>query len=185
MAFDERPASAPTPHRAWLLALPVLVGLIWLGVLAVHAPHGLSQTLKELRGEPPADAGSNPAMADALDIRRGLILHPGERLSPAQSRRLVRIIGAPVNEQSQSEALDVLGLAQRAHALSPSQSQAAQAATLSVLQTSPGPMVRLESARFLGHIGGAASVPALTVLLDDPDPKVQAAARQALTRRQK
>ena len=125
------------------------------------------------------------AQLELLNQRFDLILHPGVKLSRAQHSRLVAIVGSPVNEQSQSEALDVLSLAHRAHLLSPPQSAQAQDAALAVLQTSPGPMVRLESARLLGHLGSAASVPALTLLLADPDPKVQDAARQALARSRK
>ena len=184
--FDERP---PTPtqarRRLRLLVLPVLAALAGLGVLAAHSPHGPSQALREFRGEAPADAGPNRAMADALTIRRSLILHPGVSLSPAQTGQLVAIVGGPANDQSQSEALDVLSLAHRAHALSPPQSTQAQNAALAVLQTSPGPMVRLESARLLGHLGSAASVPALTLLLADTDPKVSDAAKQALARSKK
>lgn len=186
--FDERPTSSPTFRRLRLLALPVLAGLAGFGILAAHSPHSLPKVpamLQELRGEAPAETGSGQAMADTLGIRRGLILHPGVKLSPAQSGTLVQIVGGPVNEQSQSEALDVLSLAQRARALSPPQSQQAQDAALRVLQTSPGPMVRLESARLLGHIGGSGGVSALTALSLDGDPKIQEAARQALARRQK
>jgi len=171
--FDERPPT-PTParRRLRLLVLPVLAALAGLGVLAAHSPHGPSQALREFRGEAPADAGPNRAMADALTI-------------PAQTGQLVAIVGGPANDQSQSEALDVLSLAHRAHALSPPQSTQAQNAALAVLQTSPGPMVRLESARLLGHLGSAASVPALTLLLADTDPKVSDAAKQALARSKK
>jgi|GEM_PF-1250391 len=184
--FDERPPTqTPTRRRLRLLALPVLAGLAGLGVLAAHSPHGPAQTLREFRGEAPVDSGPNRAMADALNIRRSLILHPGVSLSPGQTGKLVAIVGGPANDQSQSEALDVLSLAHRAHALSPPQSTQAQSAALAVLQTSPGPMVRLESARLLGHLGSATSIPALTLLLADADPKVQQAAQQALARSRK
>ncbi len=180
--FDERPPASPARRRLRLLALPVLAGLAWLGVAAAHAPHGAAQKLREFRGEAPAEAELNPAMSDALAIRRSFLLHPGASLLPAQGRRLVEIVRGPVNEQSQSEALDVLGLTLRAHALSAAQSRQAQDAALAVLQTNPGPMVRLESARLLGHLGGPAVRPALTTLSADPDPKVQNAARRGLTR---
>ena len=184
--FDERP---PTPNlvrrRLRLLVLPLLAGLAGLGILAAHSPHGPSEALREFRGEAPADPGPNRAMADALTVRRDLLMHPGVKLSPAHQGQLVAIVGSPVNDQSQSEALDVLSLAQRAHALSAAQSAQAQDAALAVLKTSPGPMVRLESARLLGHLGGGASIPALTRLLGDADPKVQDAAREALARSQR
>ena len=184
--FDERPPTPnPTRRHLRLLVLPLLAGLAGLGVLAAHSPHGPSEALREFRGEAPADTGPNRAMASALIIRRGLLLHPGAKLSPAHHGQLVAIVGSPINDQSQSEALDVLSLAHRAHALSASQSASAQDAALAVLKTSPGPMVRLESARLLGHLGSAASIPALTLLLSDADPKVQDAARQALARNQR
>ena len=183
--FDERPTPPPSRRRLRLLVLPALAALAGLGVLLAHSPHGPAQTLRDFRGESPAEPGPNWAMSDALTVRRDLILHPGVKLSRAQHSRLVTIVGSPINEQSQSEALDVLSLAHRAHLLSPPQSAQAQDAALAVLQTSPGPMVRLESARLLGHLGSAASVPALTLLLADPDPKVQDAARQALARSKK
>lgn len=183
--FDEGPSPPPARRRPWLLLLPVLAGLAGLGVLSAHSPHGAAQTLREFRGEAPADSGPNPAMADALDIRRSLILHPGVKLTPVQHRRLVAIVSSPVNEQSQSEALDVLCLAHRGHTLSPPQSAQAQDAALAVLKTSPGPMVRLESVRLLGHLGSVRNIPALTLLLNDPDPKVHEATKEALARSRK
>ena len=183
-AFDEGPTPPPARRLLWLLVLPVLAGLAGLGVLSAHSPHGAAQTLREFRGEASADSGPNPAMADALEIRRSLILHPGVKLTPVQHSRLVAIVSSPVNEQSQSEALDVLCLAHRGHTLSPPQSAQAQDAALAVLKTSPGPMVRLESARLLGHLGSARNIPALTLLAKDADPKVQDAARQALRKTQ-
>ena len=178
--FDERPASSLTRRRLPLLGLPVLAGLVW--IVAVHSPHGVTQTLREFRGDTSLDPGPNKPMADALVIRRELLRHPGLALSPAQCRTLVGYVGSPVNEQSQSEALDVLSMADRARALSAAQARDAEEAALQVLGSSPGPMVRLEAARLLGHLGSAAGVPALTALQQDGDPKVRQAAGEALAR---
>ena len=119
-------------------------------------------------------------MADALILRRDLLMHPGRKFSLLQSRRLVGIAAGPVNDQSQSEALDVLSLAQRAHALSPLQEHEAEGAALQALRGSPGPMVRLESVRLLSHLGNSADAPALSALSGDSDPKVREAAGAAL-----
>lgn len=176
--FDERPASSPARRRLPLLGLPVLAVLVW--IVAAHSPHGFRQALDEFRGDAPADPGPNRAMADALLLRRDLLLHPGRQFSLVQSRRLVGIAAGPINDQSQSEALDVLSLAQRAHALSPPQVRDAEGAALQALRGTPGPMVRLESARLLGHLGNPADAPALSTLQEDPDPKVREAAGEAL-----
>lgn len=183
--FDERPASFPTRRRLPLLGLPVLALLVL--VAAAHAPHGVSphglrQTLGDFRGDVPADPGPNRGMAEALGLRRALLMHPGRKLTPVQSRRLVSISAGPADDQSQSEALDVLSLAQRAHALSPLQVRDAEGAALSALRGSAGPMVRLESARLLGHLGNPADAPAVSALQGDRDPKVRQAAGEALAR---
>ncbi len=168
-----------------LLGLPVLAVLIW--AVAAHSPHGVRKSLGEFRGDTPADPGPDRAMADALLLRRNLLLYPGRKLSLAQSRQLVSIAAGPASEQSQSEqsqseALDVLSLAQRAHALSPPQVRDAEGAALQALRGSPGPMVRLESARLLGHLGNPADASALSALRADNDPKVRQAAGEALAR---
>ncbi len=176
--FDERPPASLARRRLPLLALPVLAAVVW-GINA-HSPHGVKQAIKDFRDDAPADPGPNRPMADALLIRRDLLRHPGVTLSSAQGRRLVELVGSPRNDQSQSEALDVLGLAQRARALSAVQAQDAETAALGVLRGSPGPMVRLESARLLGHLGNPAGAGALAALQQDPDPKVRQAAAEAL-----
>ncbi len=181
--FDERPTPSPARRRLLLLGLPVLAVLVWIA--AAHAPHGVSphgiqQTLGEFRGDIPADPSPNRGMAEALVLRRDLLMHPDKQFSLTQSRRLVSIAAGPVNDQAQSEALDVLSLAQRAHTLSPLQVRDAEGAALSALRGSPGPMVRLESARLLGHIGSPADAPALSALQKDSDPKVREAASEAL-----
>ena len=176
--FDERPS--PTRRRLPLLGIPVLAVLIW--IIAAHSPHGVRQTLREFRGDTVLDPGPNKPMAEALIIRRDLLRHPGVALSPDQCRTLVGYVGSPVNEQSQSEALDVLSMANRARALSAAQARDAEEAALQVLGGSPGPMVRLEAARLLGHLGSAAGIPALTALRQDGDPKVRQAATEALAR---
>lgn len=121
-------------------------------------------------------------MTEALLAREALHLHPETPLSVAQSAGLVRLINSPINDQSQSEALDVLSLALRANDLPPEQARQAQQATLRLLEHSPGPMVRLESARFLGHLGGSRGTDALRSLQNDADPKVRQAAGEALAR---
>ena len=180
------PPSPPPRRRLWLLGLPVLIALLWLGRTASHKPQQLQQALHEFRGDTSADTGTdvgpNNPMASALKVRQFLFLHPGTKLTLAQSATLVRMVNSPVNDLSQSEALDVLSLAQRADALSPAQVQQAQQATLRVLSRTPGAMVRLEGARFLGHLGNPQGASALTVLGHDDDPKVRQAAGQALAR---
>ena len=176
--FDERPAASPMRRRLPLLGLPVLALLVW--AVATHGLHGVRHALGEFRGDAPADPGPNRAMADALLLRRSLLVSPGRKFTPAQSGRLVSIAAGPMNDQSQSEALDVLSLAQRAHALSPLQGRDAEGAALQALRGSPGPMVRLESARLLGHLGNPADAPALSALQGDGDPKVRQAAGEAL-----
>lgn len=180
--FDERPTVPITRRKLQFIALPVLALLVWAGLTAFHHPHPLQQTLQEFRGEAPADPGPNRSMDSSLAVRRFLLTHPSHKLSAGQSAALIASVAGPSDDQAQSEALDVLSLAQRAHALSPAQSQQAQGAALSVLQQSPGPMVRLESARLLGHLGNQSSTPALLALQQDSDPKVREAAGRALTR---
>ncbi len=183
--FDERPASSPTRRRLPFMVLPALAVLVW--IVAAHSPHGIRQTLGEFRGDASADPGPDRGMADAILLRRNLLMHPGTKLNLAQSRRLVGIAagsadGQLQSDQSQSEALDVLSLAQRAHALSPAQGSEAEAAALHALRGSPGPMARLESARLLGHLGNPADAPALSALRGDSDPKVRQAAGEASQR---
>lgn len=183
--FDER-SLVPTPRKKlWLLALPVLIALVWGGLALSHHTRPLQQTLREFRGEAPPDPGPNRSMDSSLAIRRFLLTRYSPKLSAGQGAALLASVAGPADDQAQSEALDVLGLAQRAHALSASQSRQARLAALSILQQNPGPMVRLESARLLGHLGDRGSAPALKALQQDADPKVREAAGQALTRVQK
>ncbi len=177
--FDERPAPSPARRRLPLLGLPVLAVLVWIA--AAHSPPGI-QAVEELRGNVPTDTSANQPMAEALLIRRDLLMHPGVTLSLTQGRRLVGFVGSPINEESQSEALDVLGLALRAGALSAPQARDANTAALEVLRGSPAPMVRLESARLLGHLKTLADAPVLAALQHDSDPKVRQAAEEGLNR---
>lgn len=182
--FDERPPVPVSQKKLRLIVLPALALLVWVGV-ATYQPHRLQKSLQEFRGEAAGETGPNRSMDSSLIIRHSLLLHSSVKLSTLQSAALVAAVTGPADEQDQSEALDVLGLAQRAHALSPAQARQAGLATISVLQHNPGPMVRLESARLLGHLGDRASLPALLVLQQDSDPKIREAAEQALTRIQK
>ena len=118
-------------------------------------------------------------MDSSLTIRGFLLSHPHPKLNAAQEAALVAAAAGPPDDQAQSEALDVLGLAQRANALSPEQVQKALAAAL---RGAPGPMTRLEGARLLGHLKSPGGASALQSLLQDGDPKVQGAAREALAR---
>jgi len=183
--FDERPTVPITRQKLRLIALPLLIALVWAGLAVSRHPHSLQQTLKEFRGEAPADAGPSRSMDSSLAVRRFLLTHSSPKLSAGQSAALLASVAGPADDQAQSEALDVLSLAQRAHALSASQSRLARLAALSVLQQNSGPMVRLESARLLGHLGDPSSTPALRRLQQDADPKVREAAGQALTRIQR
>ncbi len=183
--FGERPTVPMNRRKFRLIALPLLLALVWAGLAFSHHPHGLQQSLREFRGESSAEPGPNRSMDSSLAVRRFLLTRPLPKLSSSQSAALVASVAGPSDDQSQSEALDVLSLAQRAHALSVGQSRQARLAALLVLQHSPGPMVRLESARLLGHLGDRGGIPALLALQQDADPKVRDAAGQALTRVQK
>ncbi len=183
--FDERPTVPISRQKLRLIALPILIALVWTGLAVSRHPHHLQQTLREFRGETLGDPGPNRSMDSSLAVRRFLRTRSSPKLSAGQSAALIASVAGPADDQAQSEALDVLSLAHRAHALSASQSRQARLAALSVLQQNPGPMVRLESARLLGHLGDRSSTPALKVLQQDTDPKVREAAGQALTRVQK
>ena len=102
-------------------------------------------------------------------------------LSPAQDRLLITCLNGPVDESSQSEALDALALAQRAGFLTLPQVQTAEETCLSVLSRMPPPMVRLEGARFLAHKKDPKSIAALRRLLNDPVPKIRDSAKLGLT----
>lgn len=123
-------------------------------------------------------------MADVLILRNDLLRSIGRRqpmrLSPAQERLLIDCLKGPVDERSQSEALDVLTLAQRARVLSPTQVDNAIDACLTILSRTPPPMVRLEGARFLWHSKTPRGIAALRLLLNDPAPKIRDAAKQGL-----
>ena len=179
--FNDRPA-LPASRRKRLLGLPLIIALVWAG-LALH--HSSWHQALTGRSGASADSGPSRSMDSSLQIRRFLLLHRRPKLSLGQSEALVASVGSPVDDQSQSEALDVLSLALRAHALSTAQAQAAQSAAIQVLRCSPGPMVRLESARLLGHLAAPGGIPALLILQRDSDPKIQSAARTALVRIQK
>lgn len=115
------------------------------------------------------------------DILRSMERRQPMRLSPAKERLLIDCLRGPGDELSQSEALDALMLAQQAGYLSPPQVQEADEACLSLLRRMPPPMVRLEGARFLSHKKDSRSIAALRLLLNDPNPKIQDAAKQGLT----
>ncbi len=183
--FDERPTVPFSRQKLRLIALPILAGLVWAGLAWFPHPHRLQQTLQEFRGEAPVDPGPDRSMDSSLTIRRFLLTHTSPKLSLRQGSTLIASAAGPPNDQAQSEALDVLSLALRAHALSSAQTQQAQEAAILVLQNHPGPMVRLESARLLGHLGDRSSTPALLALQQDNDPKVRDAAGEALTRVQR
>ena len=183
--FDERPAPPTVFTKLRLLGLPLLLVLIGTVLMATRQPEHLRQSLRDFRGEASPASGPNISMDSSLTIRGLLLFHPHAKLNAAQAAALIASAAGPPDDQAQSEALDVLGLAQRANALSPAQAQEALAATLSVLRGVPGPMTRLEAARLLGHLGSAAGASALQLLLRDTDPKVQSAASEALAHLQK
>ena len=183
--FDERPTVPITRQKLRLLALPILALLVWAGLALSHQSLHLQQSLKTFRGEAAAEPGPNRSMDSSLAVRRYLLMHSASKLTVNQGAALVASVTGPADDQAQSEALDVLSLAKRANALSAGQAKQARNAALSVLQHSPGPMVRLESARLLGHLGDHDGIPALLVLQQDSDPKVRQAAGQALARVQK
>ena len=184
------PASTDPPARSLypsakrgLLALPAVAALVWVVPMAAYHSSPLRQmrrVLLEFREPAPGNPSPNRAMSAALIIRSRLLTHPFSHVSAAQAALLLGILSGPADDMTQSEALDVLGIAKRRHALSPAQEQAGLTATLAILGRSPGPMVRLESARLLGHLGNAGALPALRTLEADSDPKVQKAAAAAL-----
>lgn len=102
------------------------------------------------------------------------------RLSPAQARQAIACLNGPVDELSQSEALDVLAMAQRSGSLPSAQTREATEVCVSVLSRTPPPLVRLEGARFLSHSRNPAGIGALRRLLDDPVPKIREAATRSL-----
>ncbi len=113
-------------------------------------------------------------------VQRAIVRGQPRHLSPTQARQAIACLNGPVDELSQSEALDVLGLARRTGFLSSDQTQAATAACVSILSRTPPPMVRLEGARFLSHSKDAESTGALRLLLNDPAPNIREAAMQGL-----
>ncbi len=182
--FDERPAPPLISRKLRLLGLLPLV-LIGTVLVLTHQPEHLRQSLREFRGEATPNPGPDHSMDSSLTIRGFLLFHPYTKLTAAQAAALVASAAGPPDDQAQSEAMDVLGLAQRANALSPAQAQDALAATLSALRGVPGPMTRLEAARLLGHLGSSGGAAALQALQRDSDAKVQLAAREALAHLQK
>lgn len=187
----ELPASARLSARlksGRLLALPALAALVLAVSAAISHPaplHQVRQALQEFRGEAPGGSDTNPAMNSALIMRGQLLMHRLPKISAGQEAMLTGILSGPADDMTQSEALDVLGIAKRMHALSPAQEKEDAVSALKILRRSPGPMVRLESARLLGHLGNAAALPALLALQEDHDPKVQEAAEEALAQMRK
>ena len=194
-AFSDRsalpmPADLPAVSRSAaflrscrLLALPALAALVWTisAVTHHHSPlRQVRQALQEFRGESPVDPGPNQAMSAALVVRGQLLMHRISEVSADQQTLLLGILSGPADDMTQSEALDVLGIAERMHALSPAQEKEGLQAAMRILRRRPGPMVRLESARLLGHLATSSSIPALTALQGDSDPKVREAAEEAL-----
>lgn len=172
-------------EKRWLFALPVLAVLGW--TVSAFAPrpaalHEMGHALQEFRSGAPEGAGPNQAMSAALVVRSQLLMHRISRVSAAQEAMLLGILSGPTDDIAQSEALDVIGIAKRMNALSTAQQQGAAPAVLKLLRRMPGPMVRLESARLLGHLEDAQAAPALRILQADADPKVQEAAKNALAR---
>ncbi|MGI4790675.1 MAG: hypothetical protein ACRYFS_17715 [Janthinobacterium lividum] len=182
MDISDGPITSPVSRRRLRLpGLAVLIALALIGLKASHQTHILRQKMQEFQGDTVSEPGPDHSMASALKARQSLLSHPTLKLSTTQISQMVTLVNSPVDDVSQSEALDVLSLAQRANELSSAQIRTAQDATLLVLTHSPGMMVRLESARFLGHLGGTRGVFALTALQSDLDPRVRQAAHDSLT----
>ena len=178
-----------TPLRSFLpfvlVPLAVLAGAGILGHLTSHQ-HPWRQKLEALRADAGTDTplGESLLMSDVMVVRNDLLASMKRRqprsLSPAQERLLTDCLQGPTDERSQSEALDALILAQRAGVLTPKQSQNALEECLTLLSRKPPYMVRLEGARFLSHSKSPKRIPSLRLLLNDPDPKIRAAAEQGL-----
>ncbi len=189
---DPKVESVPRepPRRFWPFAIVLLAALAWAGLTAPNAPlhPRWQQSLDAFRdaGSEGAGTGHNPQMADMMilrnDFRLSIARRQRMRLSPSQARRLIACLNGPVDELSQSEALDALTLAQRAGFLSPAQAHEAVGTCLAVLSRTPPPMVRLEGARFLSHSKDPRGIAALRLLLNDPIPKIRDAAKQSLAK---
>jgi hypothetical protein len=179
---------APPARRFWLLALVPLSALAGIALLAHHSPHPnrLQQSLDSFQDDGAAPIGVSPHMADLIILRNDLLgstrQQQPRKLSPAQDRLVIDCLQGPVDESSQSEALDVLKLAARAGFLTPSQTHEANEECFSILRRTPPPMVRLEAARFLGYSKDPRRIAALDILRNDPDPKIQGAAKKGLTK---
>ena len=177
-----------TPFRRfWLFALVPAAVLVWGGFgLQLPSPQNpWRQRLAAFRAEAGADppVGYSLFMSDVMIVRnsilRSMTRHEPIRLSAAQDRLLSDCLNGPVDERSQSEALDVLLLAQRAGGLSPAEARIAEEECVNVLSRTPAPMVRLEGARFLAHSKSPRAIAALRRLQNDPISKIRDAANQA------
>lgn len=171
----------------WLLIALVLVaalGIVWgtrPSRQAAHSRPGVAaaeaagDSVEERHEEEP-----HSEMGDLLVIRNGLRRRVPV-LSEADARRLIATARGPAPEMLQTEALTVLGLAERRSMLKPGQHQQALEAALLVMAHQPPRRVRLIGARFLGHARDPRAVSSLQPLLQDPDPEVREAAAASLT----
>ena len=182
--MDNFETDAPAPRRSLrTLAILSLAALLLAAALALHKaprPEVWRQSLESFRGDEGLELKVSPHMNAILilrnDLRQALAAHQPCAISPSQNLLLLDSLNGPADDLLQSEALDVLGLAARAHALSPMQSRAAVTSALAILSGTPGPMVRLEGARFLSHTGDARGLPTLGRLAQDPSPRIREAA---------
>lgn len=177
---------APPARRFWSLALVPLAGLVGIALLAHHSPHPnrLQQSLDSFRDEKGPLLSVSPYMSDLIILRNDLLSSIGRQqpmnFTLAQERLVFDCLHGPVDERSQSEALDVLKLAIRAGFLTAPQTHEANEACFSILSRTPPPMVRLEAARFLDYSKDPRRIAALDILQNDPDPKIQTAAEKGL-----
>ncbi len=185
---DPKVESIPSTRRFWPFAAVLLVALGWGGLAAYHAPHQppWQKKLDEFRasGTEGVDEKPNRHMSDMIilknSLQRSIMQGKPTRLSPTQVHQAIACLNGPVEELSQSEALDVLTMARRSGSLSSAQTREATEVCLSVLSRIPPPLVRLEGARFLSHSKDPADIGALRHLLDDPNPKIRDAATRGL-----
>ena len=185
---DPKVEAIPSSRRLWPFAAVLLIALAWGGLAAYHAPQRppWQKSLDKFRASGDGGTGEEPntRMSDMIilknSVQRSIMRGQPMRFSPVQTRQAIACLNGPVDELSQSEALDVLTMARRSGFLSPAQIREVTEVCVSVLARTPPPMVRLEGARFLSHSKDPKGIGALRLLRNDPAPKIREAALYSL-----
>ena len=185
---DPKVEAIPSRRRLWPFAAVLLIVLAWGGYAAYHAPQRppWQEGLDKFRASGDGGTGEEPntRMSDMIilknSVQRPIMRGQPMRFSLAQSRQAIACLNGPIDELSQSEALDVLTMARRSGFLSAAQTHEATQVCVSVLARTPPPMVRLEGARFLSHSKDSKGIGALRLLRNDPVPKIRKAALDSL-----